>query len=131
MKRLFFVFGSMLLLAGTVQAQDAVKKEKPKSGGQNLITQAEIEYVNVSNAYEAIQRLRPRMLQRRVGSSTDKGEAGEIIVRLDNARYGFTDQLSGISSDRIKEIRFISPSDATTQWGTGYTEGVILVITKK
>ena len=131
MRRWFLALGSMLLLAGTAQAQDAAKKEKPKSGGANLITQAEIEYANASNAYEAIQRLRPRMLQRRMGSSTDKGEAGEIVVYLDDAKYGFPDQLSSISADRIKEIRYINASDATTKWGTGYTEGVIQVTTKK
>ncbi|MFN8571472.1 MAG: hypothetical protein U0132_05395 [Gemmatimonadaceae bacterium] len=129
MKRWFLVMSSLLLIAGTAGAQDA-KPEKPKSGGANRITQEEIEYAKVGNALEAIQRLRPRMLQRRLGSSTDKGEAGEIVVRVDNARYGFPDQLSNISSERIKEIRYVSPSDATTQWGTGYTEGAILIITK-
>ncbi|MEP7345593.1 MAG: hypothetical protein ABI877_10005 [Gemmatimonadaceae bacterium] len=131
MKKWFFVLGSMLLLAGTVQAQGEVKKEKPRSGGANLITQAEIEYANVSNAQEAIQRLRPRMLQRRMGSSTDKGEGGEIVIYLDEAKYGFPDQLSSISAERIKEIRYINAADATTKWGTGYTEGVIQVTTKK
>ena len=130
MKRWFYVFGSLFLLSGTSQAQDAAKKEKPKSGGANLITQAEIEYVNVSNAFEAIQRLRPRMLQRRLGSSTDKGEAGEIVVFVDNAKYGYPDQLTSISADRIREIRYINASDATTRYGTGYTEGVILILTK-
>ena len=117
MKRWFYVFGSLLLLSGTSQAQDAAKKEKPKSGGANLITQEEIEYVNVSNAFEAIQRLRPRMLQRRLGSSTDKGEAGEIVVFVDNAKYGYPDQLTSISADRIREIRYINASDATTGEG--------------
>lgn len=131
MKRWFFVLGSMLLLAGTVEAQGEVKKEKPKSGGANVITQAEIEYVGVGNAYEVIQRLRPNMLRRRMGSSLDKGEGGEIVVFMDNAKYGLPDQLAGISSDRIKEIRFINAADATTRWGTNYTEGVILVTTKK
>ncbi len=129
MKRWFMVMSSLMLIAGTVSAQDA-KPEKPKSGGANRITQEEIEYAKVSTALEAIQRLRPRMLQKRMGSSTDKGEAGEIVVRVDNARYGYPDQLSGIPAERIKEIRFVSASDATTQWGTGYTEGAILIITK-
>lgn len=131
MKRWFFVLGSMLLLAGSVQAQDQPKPQKPKSGGANLITQAEIEYANVGTAYEAIQRLRPRMLQRRLGSSTDKGEAGEIVVYLDEAKYGYPDQLNSIVASTIREIRYYSPSDATTKWGTGHTEGVIQVLTKK
>ncbi|MBV6522174.1 MAG: hypothetical protein MNPFHGCM_02320 [Gemmatimonadaceae bacterium] len=131
MRRWFFVLGSMLLLAGSAQAQDPVKKEKPKSGGANLITQAEIEYANVGTAYDAIKRLRPRMLQRRVGSSTDEGSAGEIVVYLDEAKYGYPDQLNSIVATSIKEIRYYSPSDATTKWGTGHTEGVIQVITKK
>ena len=99
MKRWFFVLGSMLLLAGTVEAQGEVKKEKPKSGGANVITQAEIEYVGVGNAYEVIQRLRPNMLRRRMGSSLDKGEGGEIVVFMDNAKYGL--RTSWLASRRI------------------------------
>ncbi|MFN8580560.1 MAG: hypothetical protein U0163_06210 [Gemmatimonadaceae bacterium] len=129
MKRWFLVASSLVLMAGVAQAQDA-KPEKPKFGGANRITQEEVEYSKAANALEAIQRLRPRMLQRRLGSSTDKGEAGEIVVRVDNARFGYPDQLSSFSAERIKEIRYVSPSDATTQWGTGYTEGAIWIITK-
>jgi hypothetical protein len=29
----------------------------------------------------------------------------------------------------VKEIRYISASDATTRWGTGHSGGVILVVT--
>ena len=131
MRKWFMVVSGLLLVTATASAQDqGAKPEKPKSGGANLITQAEIEYAKVGNAMEAIQRLRPRMLQRRMGSPTDKGEGGEIVVYVDNAKFGFPDQLSSIASDRIKEIRYVSPADATTRWGTGYTEGVILVITK-
>ena len=130
MKRWFFVLGSMLMLATSAQAQEQ-KKEKPKSGGANLITQAEIEYANVNTAHEAIQRLRPRMLQRRMGTPTDKGEQSELLVYVDEARYGSVDQLASISASTIKEIRFFSPADATTKWGTGHAEGVIQVIMKK
>lgn len=130
MKRWLLALSSVVLLAGTVHAQDLTVKTKPKSGGSNLITQAEIEYASVTTALEAIQRIRPRMLQRRMGSPTDKGEGGEIVVYLDNAKYGSPDQLSSIGADRIKEIRFLNASDATIKYGTGYTEGVILVVTK-
>lgn len=130
-KRWLIVMSSLMLVAGAAGAQDVqAKPAKPKSGGANYITQAEIEYAKVSTAFEAIQRLRPRMLQRRAGSPTDKGEGGEIVVFLDNTKFGFPDQLTSISADRIKEIRFINASDATTRWGTGYTEGVILIVTK-
>lgn len=130
MKRWFMVIG-MLALASTASAQDqAPKREKPKSGGANLITQAEIEYAQVSNAFDAIQRLRPRMLQKRMGPATDRGEAAEIVVYVDGARYGFLDQLSNIPAEKIKEIRYLNPADATTRYGTGHTEGVILVTSK-
>jgi len=33
--------------------------------------------------------------------------------------------------ETITEIRYLSPSDATTRYGTGYPAGIIEIITKK
>ena len=136
------VVGFGLLAAPSLQAQqaevrlvskDSTKKEqkKVKSGGANVILEEEIEAANVSNALEAIQRLRPKMLQRRAGSPTDEGSAGEIVVYVDNSRLGYKDQLASIEASRIKEIRYLNAADATQRYGTGHTEGVILITTKR
>ena len=115
----------------TLSAQDAkvniVTTKKPKSGGANLITQEEIEYANVTNAFEAIQRLRPQMLRKRGGSEG----INPIMVYVDNAPLGSTDLLNTVQSTKIKEIRFLSAIDATQRFGIGNSEGAILIATRK
>jgi len=132
MKRLFVL---LLVLAlapvATLSAQDAkvniVTSKKPKSGGANLITQEEIEYANVTNAYEAIQRLRPMMLRKRVAAEG----LNSIQVYIDNAPLGGTDLLTTVQATKIKEIRYFNAVDATQRFGTGNAEGAILITTRK
>jgi hypothetical protein len=140
MKRLFVLLLVLSLApVAALSAQDAklniVTTKKPKSGGANLITQAEIEFANVSNAYEAIQRLRPQMLRKRAGSGTgsagDANEGGYIKVYVDNAPLGGIDLLTTVDAAKIKEVRFLNAIDATQRWGTGNPEGAILIITRK
>src|SRR5678815_417116 len=144
MKRLFVLLLVLAVLpVASIAAQDAklniVTTKKPKSGGANLITQEEIEYANVSNAYEAIQRLRPQMLRKRVGSGTgsargdaeNTNEGGYIKVFVDASMIGGTDLLSTVEATKIKDIRYLSATDATQRFGTGYSEGAILITTKK
>lgn len=132
MQKLFVI---LLLLAvapiASLSAQDAkvniVTTKKPKSGGANLITQEEIEYANVTNAYEAIQRLRPMMLRKRVAAEG----LNTIQVYVDNAPLGGTDMLTTVQATKIKEIRYFSAVDATQRFGTGNSEGAILITTRK
>jgi hypothetical protein len=66
-----------------------------------------------------------------ISPNDPNGEATMPKVYVDNVSYGNVESLSNINSSQIKEIRYIKATDATTQWGTGHTGGVILVITKK
>ncbi len=81
----------------------------------------------LSNALEAVQRLRPRWLRARAPASFS-GEA-PVIVFVDNLRAGGVDFLRNIPVDRVTEIRFVQAAEATTRWGTGLAAGVIEVIT--
>lgn len=117
-------------------AQDSVKQrpQRARRGGANLITQQEIEGAGgaMETAEEIVQRLRPAMLRARATSrSSPQGEqtAGPLVY-LDNQRLGGVDQLSNIPSRNVKEIRLISPIDATQRWGTDHWGGVLQVISK-
>jgi hypothetical protein len=102
---------------------------------QDVIGESEItsRAGDAANALQVIQKLRPQMLRSRGLTSPHDptGEASMPKVYVDNVAYGKLDELSNVSSDQIKEIRFINARDATTQWGTGHMGGVILVTTKK
>ena len=80
------------------------------------------------NAYEVVQRLRPRWLRPR-GPASFQGSA-PVVVFVDNVHSGTVEFLYGIPVEIITQIRFFDASDATNRWGTGLAGGVIEVITR-
>ena len=58
--------------------------------------------------------------------------AGENRARvvLDGMDYGRIDALQSLDANDIEEILYLSSSEATTRFGTGYPGGVILVSTR-
>ena len=93
-------------------------------GDPNVITQAQIAELNVSNAQDAVRRLRPNWLRSR-------GVDEEPVVYVDAARRGGTRVLSTISVEMIEEIRYLSGPNATTRLGTGHRGGAILITTRR
>jgi TonB-dependent receptor-like protein len=105
------------------------------SRSRDVIGQEEIaaRAGDATNALQIVEKLRPQMLRSRGASSPSDMSGSESAPRVyvDNVSYGPLDALSNVLASQIKEIRFVNAGDATTQWGTGHTGGVILVITKK
>lgn len=101
----------------------------------NLITQAELDATDATDAYQAIQRLRPQMLQAKRGPTTmaagttqgGGAMADEIQVYVDNQRFGTLSALSSIPKSEIREIRWLSASEATQRFGTGNAAGAIVL----
>lgn len=95
----------------------------------NLISQEEIQEQPSGTAYDAVQRLRPNWLRRR---STTFGSGGGGAVDLprvfvDERDFGPLESLRDFNLDSVLEISYMSASDATTRYGTGYAGGVIHV----
>ena len=126
-------------------AQDSTKKAadqpKPKRRA-NLITEEEIAALSGTeqNALAIVQRLRPGMLRPRGSSTSGQSSDGstsmeatsvDIQVYLDNQKMGGTNTLADITLAQIREIRYLSASDATTLFGTGNASGAIQVIGKR
>lgn len=101
---------------------------------QNVITADELATVDVSDAYQAIQRLRPQFLTNsrgptQLGSRSGTTDSG-IQVYLNEQRLGDLSSLSQIPKNDIQEIRFLSASEASSRFGTGNTFGAIVVTRK-
>jgi hypothetical protein len=101
----------------------------------NLISTEEISGTSASNAYDLIQRLRPNYLRTRgavhgTPNGTNKIEAVDLVVYLNENRLGGSDQLRQIATSEIREIRYYSASEATTKWGTGHSAGAIQVMSR-
>ncbi|HYW48988.1 MAG TPA: hypothetical protein VE861_00195, partial [Gemmatimonadaceae bacterium] len=118
------------LAAPRLIAQDSAvaAPKKPVKGRANLITEDEIATAatGLQNAFFVVQRLRPQMLRVRSGSTSSGGSSSsmdvtssELFVYLDSQRMGGVDALREIQTTSVREIRHLSPSDATTLFGTG------------
>ena len=83
-----------------------------------------------TTVHDAIRRLRPRWLRTRGRTSTRDAEPG-MPVFIDNVRSGSTDRLESLPIDQVEQLRYLSPSDATTRWGTNMSLGAIEVIMRK
>jgi hypothetical protein len=97
---------------------------------RDIIGLEEIQSVEVANAFELIQRLRPEMLRPRATLGLG-GSQVTPTVYLDGVRAGELDQLASVSKDALREVRYISAADATTRFGTGHTGGAIMILTRR
>jgi len=87
--------------------------------GEELATVAQLDL------YTAVSRLRPQWL--RPGT---RGQLPEVIV--DGTRQqGGADVLRSMRANDVSELQFMSASDATTRYGTGFTAGAIIVSTRR
>ena len=109
-----------------------------RRGNASLITESEIAGANLETIYDVIERLRPNMLRTRgqVGrlsgaTDTESGaSSSRIKVYLNGTSIGDTSMLRGIQAASVKQVDYLSSSDATTRFGTGHDAGAILVTSK-
>ncbi|MGH7694545.1 MAG: hypothetical protein ACRENH_06175 [Gemmatimonadaceae bacterium] len=104
----------------------------PKRGSANLITQSEIESTSLETLYDVIERLRPNMMRTRgqMGRLSAGAGMSTIKVYFNGTLIGDTSALRGIQSSSVKQVEYLSSSDATTRFGTGNDAGAILVTSK-
>ena len=95
------------------------------------ITAEELATLDVQNALQAVQRLRPRFLQTHGGGSTSITRGPQdVVVYVDQTRMGGPRALADIPITEVKEIQYLSGPDATQRFGTGHGSGAIIVIRK-
>ena len=88
----------------------------------NVIVPEEWQGLNLTTAFEAVQRLRPSWLEAR-------GRTGLPAVFRNSTKWGSDPRaLDAILLEGVDELRFMSGPDATTRYGTGYPGGIIQVI---
>jgi len=112
----------LTLLAAACASGGSAGESGPRRN-PNLITSEEFTQIgDVDTVFDAIRRLRPNWLTGRGGSNAR--------VFVDGLDMGDTGVLRRYRVSAIRECRFISPSDATMRFGTGFGGGVIEVYTR-
>lgn len=106
------------------------KAARPAPRNRNLITADEIATLNVSNAYEIVERLRPAFLRTRGAQSTINPDPPTPKVYLDGVPLGALGSLFNISANAVVSIQYMDAIEATQHFGMGTGGGAILVVTK-
>ena len=99
-------------------------------GSRFIISETEIRESSATNAYEAIQQLRPGLLDRDQRRSIDMYTSSGVIVYLNGVRYGDKESLKSISALQIEEIKYLSASEATVKYGSDHSGGAFLIKVK-
>ncbi len=115
----------------TSSAQKKVEKKKIKRDPLRITAEEIALLPEVGDAYDAIQRLRPRFLQTRGVNRILSSDPPQPVVYLDEVKRGQIDFLRTVPVRTIGEIRYLRGVDATTRWGIGHEAGAIMIYTLK
>jgi hypothetical protein len=100
-------------------------------GGENLITEEEVDASGGVTALEVIQKVRGNFLTNR-GKTTLIGSSPSLpSVFLDGVSFGEVGTLRTISARQVSTIRLYRAWEAQQKYGNGYVGGVIEVTTRK
>lgn len=104
---------------------------RPLRGDVNLISQEEITSIGAVDAFDVVERLRPRWLRVRMARSGHLDT--EIVVFLDEANLGGPEMLRDIAAASIQEIRWLDSAQAGRLPGLGsrHIEGAIVVTSRE
>lgn len=116
------VIVAVALAIGLAGCASSGSANRPEGATANRIVEAEFEGLGQISPLRAIERLRPRWLRTRSGDDPQ--------LHIDGARRGSLRDLESYQLADIERMEYMSASDATTRFGTGYAGGVILVFTR-
>lgn len=118
----------------TAAPADAQRRDRNK-----ILAEEIAEQTDISNALDAVKRLRSNWLRVRAsgsigataGDNMSTGKA-EPAVYIDDARApGGTDELKNVHVSEIIEMTYLSGSAALARHGNGHEYGAIFVKTKR
>lgn len=101
-------------------------------GHRDVLFDAEIQTNKMPGmtAYDLVAHLRPEYLRSRGANSFRDVTPPTAVVYLDGAKYGALEQMKNLSADRVFQIQYLTPADATTRFGMDHTGGAILITSK-
>jgi hypothetical protein len=92
--------------------------------------------LQVSNLYDAVQRLHPEWLVQRNAASMGRASGRssgtndtDVQVYFDMQRAGNTDMLKQLPVSSVASLKYYTASEAQARFGNGNLNGVIQVIT--
>ena len=111
-------------------SEDAERATRATRGSSTLIVRAQLEALTDRSAWDAVETLNRRWLQARRSSTLASGPAYPGVV-VDGVVRGEVDVLRQLNTTNIETMRYLSATDATTRYGTGFPGGVIEVTSRR
>lgn len=99
-------------------------------GSREVLTGEEIYSSSATTAYDAVRLLRPSFLRGRGARSMNAGGGSGPVLYVDGVYRGDPREMEQIPAANVLEIRYLDSTDATMRFGTGHTDGAILVTTR-
>lgn len=115
--------------SGTSFGEGGQTATSPARGSANLIVRAELVEFQGRTVLVAVEDLRRRWLQPRRSPTFNNPGSFYARVVVDGIVRGELRELGVMSSENVQSMRYLSPADATTRYGTGFMGGVIEVTT--
>jgi hypothetical protein len=113
------------LAAGFGCASSGTSGEDGGASG-NVVTRAEMLESSETDVYTALQRLRPRWLRAR-GQASFSGST-VVMLFVDGSPRGDVTNLRGLPINDIRDITYLSASEAAFQFGTMAGNGGALAV---
>ena len=96
----------------------------------NVITAPELSGSKARNAYDAIRQIRPEMLRNRDLGTVVYFKARQPLVAVNNTLVGGVEVLRGLPTGKVARIEYVNSWTAAKRYGTGFTNGLMLVETR-
>lgn len=119
---------TLLVLMISVAACSGSNPSRPQ-GDPDLIQRHQVLAGSYATAHDVVRALHPNWLVKRSPAGRNNANNNPIWVFVDGSRYGDISWLRNVPAQSIGSIRRIDGISATTRWGTGYSEGVLYVMT--
>ena len=104
-------------------------------GSSSIIHEEELRGCHATNLYDAINLLRPHLMNkmyRKIESQSNLNEftvggADDIVIYYNGGKSAGIQRLRSISIHDVARVEYLEPTDATMRFGTGHSSGALLI----
>ncbi|MDB4915596.1 MAG: hypothetical protein JWM95_3240 [Gemmatimonadetes bacterium] len=132
-------FGATALLVFSAACASSTSSATPGTASAtpsnpDVITAADIAAdpsIAAGDAYQAVQKLRPRFLMTRGQMSGKNVTAGSVKLSIDGGALVTIDNLSRYAASSIVELRYLNANDAAQRFGMAAGSGGVVMLKSK
>lgn len=130
MRRLAYV-GTCLLLSTACAGSGAYRSASDTGPRESREVIQLVEHPDMQelDAYQVVRRLRPFFLNSR-GPTSVLVPSGQVTVFIDEMPIGGVSELTTVRARDIRQIRFMSSTEAVIRYGRRFAGGIIKLVTR-